>query len=66
MRATFKIDSPDSLTATVKMTMTVKEWRELEQQLPTQWPSSRLSSAILSLLRDADKTFYADERDALS
>ena len=39
MRSEFKFQNPDELVATITMTATVKQWRELYEQLPRQWPS---------------------------
>ncbi len=65
MKARFLIESPDELEATIKITMTVKEWTDLRDQLQNKWPSSRLSQAITSVVTEARKTYYAPEHDAL-
>ena len=65
MKARFMIESPDSIEATMKITMSVKEWGELRDQLGTVWPSSRLGSAINQVLSQARKVYYAEENDAL-
>lgn len=66
MKARYMIESPQEIEATMKITMTVKEWEDLRDQLENKWPSSRLSSAITSVLMDARRVVYATERDALS
>lgn len=65
MRARFLIESPDQVEATMKITMTVKEWTELRDQLASVWPSSRLAQAINKVLSEARKSYYADDLDAL-
>jgi hypothetical protein len=60
MRTTFKICSPDEIQATLTVTMTVKEWRELRTQLVDSWPSWQLSRDIGDVIRQAEKTFYAN------
>ena len=65
MRARFLIESPDEIEATMKITMTVKEWTELRDQLAEKWPSSRLSRAITNVLSEARKVYYAPDTDAL-
>lgn len=65
MKARFMIENPDAIEATMKITMTVKEWTELRDQLGGRWPSSRLNSAITHVIIEARKTYYAPELDAL-
>jgi len=65
MKARFMIESPDEMVATMKITMTVKEWGELRDQLESKWPSSRLSCAITSVLIEARKVYYAPDIDPL-
>lgn len=65
MRARFLIEDPDEIEATMKITMTVKEWTELRDQLAEKWPSSRLSLVITSVLSEARKIYYAPDKDAL-
>ena len=60
MKARFMIESPDEINATMKITMTVKEWTELRDQLDNKWPSWKLSSAISDVLSQARKVYYAD------
>ena len=65
MKARFMIEDPQGIEATMKITMTVKEWEDLRDQLAKAWPSSRLSNAITSVLTDARRVVYAPEKDAL-
>ena len=65
MKARFMIENPDNIEATIKITMTVKEWVELRDQLEHKWPSSRLSDAITSVVIEARKVYYAPEKDVL-
>lgn len=65
MQARFLIENPGEIKATMKITMTVKEWEELRDQLANKWPSSRLSQAITQVLCEARKVYYADQ-DALN
>lgn len=65
MKARFMIENPDSIEATIKITMTVKEWSDLRDQLENKWPSSRLSTSISHVITEARKVYYAPEQDAL-
>lgn len=64
MKARFMIEAPDEIEATMKITMSVKEWTELRDQLQSKWPSSRLQSAITDVLSQARKVYYV-EHDAV-
>jgi len=64
MEARFMIETPDNIQATMKLTMSLKEWGDLRDQLQKQWPSSRLSQAITHVLAAASKVYYAPETDA--
>jgi hypothetical protein len=66
MKAKFMIENPDDLEATLKLTMTIKEWGELRDQLATAWPSARLSTIITNVLFEARKVYYAPEIDPLT
>ncbi|GAG22865.1 unnamed protein product [marine sediment metagenome] len=61
MNGTFEIQKPGEVIATVTISMKVKEWEELKEQLEQKWPSSDLSSLITDLVWQAKKTFYKSE-----
>jgi len=63
MRVKFMIENPDSIEATIKITMTVKEWTELRDQLENNWPTSGLSRTITDVMIQARKVFYAEGGD---
>ena len=65
MKARFMIESPNEMLCTMKLTMSMKEWENLRDQLDSQWPSSRLSLAINHVLGEARKVYYAPDQDAL-
>lgn len=52
MRGTFTIQDPDKITATLTMAATIKEWRELKEQLTSRWPSCDLAMIIGELIYD--------------
>lgn len=60
MKTRFMLERPDDCEATLKITMTLKEWDQLRAQLSHAWPSWKLSSAITDLLTQARKVFHAD------
>ncbi len=59
------IEEPQDIIATMKITMTVKEWEDLRDQLEKKWPSSGLTNVINSLLLDARRVIYAPEKEGL-
>lgn len=63
MKVLFVIESPDLIEATMKITMTVKEWTELRDQLQNSWPSWKLSAAITKVLTEARRVYYANDKD---
>ncbi len=65
MKARFMIEKPDDIECTMKITMTVKEWVELRDQLNSKWPSARLGQAITSVVTEARKTYYAPDKSAI-
>lgn len=66
MRATFRLEDVPAIQATMSITMSLEEWGRLRKLLQDQpWPASRLSSAIVTLLMDAEKKFNAEEKEAL-
>ena len=64
MKARHMVENPDEIEMTAVMTMTMKEWDTLREQLIAHWPSSRLSTVITEMLGDARRVFYATEEDS--
>lgn len=58
MRTKFEFARPDDLTATITMTATIKEWRELVKQLPRDWPSWNVASQVQQVIAAAEEKFY--------
>jgi hypothetical protein len=63
MRTSIKVENPDDVLMSMTITMTVKQWTELQQQLQNTWPSWVLSSRITTLIHQARKVFYAEQED---
>lgn len=51
MKATARIVNPDGAELTLELTMTVKEWKELEQLLPTRWPGAPVAVLVGRAIR---------------
>ncbi|KKM15946.1 hypothetical protein LCGC14_1690850 [marine sediment metagenome] len=60
MKVWFMIENPDEIEATIKLTMTIKKWTELQDQLRDTYPSWELSSKISEVVNAARKVFYAE------
>jgi hypothetical protein len=54
MKATAKFEAINSIDVTMTVTMSLGEWKELEQQLEHSWPACDLKYAIRELVRKAD------------
>lgn len=63
MRAHFRIKDPDSVEASITITTTLKEWKELRSQLPGGWPATRLSETIGEAVRHAERHFYGQPEE---
>ena len=63
MKATFQLTNPDEMQASMTITMTIKQWKELRQQLDVKWPSVRLSTLIGSVIRAAEDTFSDETKE---
>ena len=57
MRATFQIEKPHVIDCSMTIIMPLEDWKELQDQLHSKWPSSELASVITSLILQAQKTF---------
>ncbi|RRA01867.1 hypothetical protein [Burkholderia cepacia] len=57
MKTEFKIQRPDDVPMTLTMTMTLGEWKKLESQLSTSYPSWKLATNIGEMVRLATTTF---------
>ncbi len=64
MKACFAIENPKEIECTLKITMSMKEWETLQDQLETKWPSWCLSQAITHMVQEVKKVYYAPDQDA--
>ena len=59
MKATYQLEDADKMEATLVITMTVGEWRELTRQQSAAWPSWKFSSLVCDLIAGANEKFRA-------
>lgn len=65
MRSTFTVNKPDEVEMTLKITMPLKEWKNLKDQLCEKWPSSKLGITISNVIYKAELNVYDNqEHDA--
>lgn len=55
------VEDPENVQVTIKITMSVREWTELRDQLGQKWPAARLSSHITDVVGKIRKVVYAEE-----
>jgi hypothetical protein len=58
MNVKFQVEKPDDVVATLTITMTLRQWKELRDQLNQSWPSWKLAAAITDVLYQTTKPFY--------
>lgn len=59
MEGEFKIEKPDEMRATLKMTMSIAEWKSVQEQLGSKWPAGTLNRMITAVVAKAQATFQA-------
>lgn len=60
MKATITALNPDEIELRMCVTMPLKEWKALQAQLSSAWPSWKLSSTIGHLVWKAQQNFETD------
>lgn len=63
MRTVFKLQQPDTIEATMTITMPLNEWKALRTELSGRWPSSRLSDQIDVMVSKAEQIFVGTDED---
>jgi hypothetical protein len=56
MRANYKLKAPDDMECTLEVTMTLRNWRELEKQLTGPHPSWLLADKIRQMIGKANQS----------
>jgi len=62
MKTHMKATDPNKMEFTLEITMTLKDWRELDDQLSTAYPSWELASRITDMVQQATQHFTPEER----
>ena len=61
MKIVFGMDNPGKMDCTLRITMSLADWQSLGKQLPGEYPSWKIASAITDLVIKAGESFYAKE-----
>lgn len=64
MKVLGKLDNVDSMEATLTITMTLQEWREVAETLPRKWPHWKLGGAITELVTRARTVFSQEVKES--
>jgi hypothetical protein len=56
-----KATNPEDIEFTVSITMSMKQWRDLQAQLPSKWPSIDLYNAIQHIINQAKRSYIPKE-----
>ncbi|WP_043345051.1 hypothetical protein [Cupriavidus basilensis] len=57
MRATFQIDNPGDVEMVLTVKMKLSDWVALQKQLPSEYPSWKLTAAISEMTMHAKQVF---------
>lgn len=60
LKATIKIQRPEDVEVSMTLTMPLREWIELQTQLPSKYPAWRFSAAINALVSQAKAQFTVE------
>lgn len=55
-----KLENQEEMELTLSITMTIKEWRDLQKDLPERYPHWKIGSAITDAVLKAGMTIYEE------
>ena len=56
------VTNPDYIEVKLEITMTLYNWKRLDDQLASAYPAWDLSKAIREMIAKSQSTFYPDEK----
>jgi len=62
MKAVFEASSPDDISFTLTLTMSLKDWVDIKNQLG-DYGSCKLKSPITDMVIQAQKTYWPEDND---
>lgn len=63
MRTDFKVTNPDEIEMELTICMSLKDWKELKEQLSKAWPSWDLGKQIRDMICQANCHFYPKDKE---
>lgn len=63
LQSTFEVEKPNDVVFTLKITAPLSEFRQLQKQLASEWPSWQLTGAINDLISAATNTFREEPKE---
>lgn len=66
MRSSFKLDNVNDINATLSITLSLREWKQMRAQLGDAWPSWHLGRHISDLIAAAEKHFSLYDAEKLA
>lgn len=57
IRASYQLNAVDDAQATLTVTMSIKQWRELSAKLPESWPHWEFGAKVNAMIRHAQQQF---------
>lgn len=60
MKITGQFNNQEEMELTLSITMILKEWKDLQKDLPERYPHWKLGSAITDAVLNAEETIYKE------
>lgn len=64
MKTSMRVENPEKVSVTLKVTMTIEEWQQLRSQLDIASPSWKLAAAIRDLVVHVEQQFISHQEAA--
>lgn len=61
IKGNFSIENPDDVQCEMRITMSLKEWRQIRASLGTKYPDWKLADMIGELIAMAEKRFIKND-----
>lgn len=61
MKGDFGLENVDTVQATMTITMSLKEWKELRATIGERWPGWKFASFITQIVNKAEKEYFERE-----
>ena len=65
MRYRFSLDNPDDMRATLTITLTIKDWKAVAEEMGTTHPAWKVTAAIREMITRAETKFFGEHEASL-